>query len=58
MKKKRLQTHHDRFFKAMFSKTAVVSSFVSTYLFPNTNIEIDFSLSNAIKKRHCWRIPE
>jgi len=49
MKKKRLQTHHDRFFKAMFSKTAVVSSFVSTYLFPNTNIEIDFSLSNAIK---------
>lgn len=49
MKKKPLQTPHDRFFKAMFSKTAVVSGFVSTYLFPNTKIEIDFSLSNAIK---------
>jgi hypothetical protein len=50
MKKKPLQTPHDRFFKAMFSKTAVVSGFVSTYLFPNTKIEIDFSLSNAVKK--------
>jgi hypothetical protein len=28
MKRKRLQTPHDRFFKAMFGKTAVVSSFV------------------------------
>jgi len=49
MKKKRLQTPHDRFFKAMFSKTAVISSFVSTYLFPNTKIDIDFNLSSALK---------
>jgi predicted transposase YdaD len=49
MKKKRLQTPHDRFFKAMFSKTAVISSFVSTYLFPNTRIDIDFNLSSALK---------
>jgi predicted transposase/invertase (TIGR01784 family) len=31
----------------MFSKTAVVSSFINAYLFPN--IEIDYSLSSAIK---------
>ena len=33
----------------MFSKTAVVSSFVSTYLFPDTKVDIDFNLSSAIK---------
>lgn len=49
MKRKRLQSPHDRFFKAMFSKTEVVSSFVSTYLFPNTNVDIDFNRSTAIK---------
>lgn len=49
MKRKRLQTPHDRFFKAMFSKTAVVSSFVSTYLFPDAEVDIDFNLSSAIK---------
>jgi predicted transposase YdaD len=49
MNRKPLQTPHDRFFKAMFSKTAVVSSFVSTYLFPNEKIDIDFNISSAIK---------
>ena len=49
MKRKRLQTPHDRFFKAMFGKTAIVSSFVSSYLFPDTKVEIDFNLSSAIK---------
>jgi hypothetical protein len=49
MRRKRLLTPHDRFFKAMFSKTAVVSSFVNTYLFPNAKIDIDFNNSNAIK---------
>jgi len=49
MKRKQLQTPHDRFFKVMFSKTAVISSFVNTYLFPNTDIGIDFSISMAIK---------
>jgi len=33
----------------MFGKTAVVSSFVSSYLFPDTKVEIDFNLSSAIK---------
>ena len=49
MRRKRLQTPHDRFFKAMFSKTAVVSSFVSTYLFSDAEVDIDFNLSSAIK---------
>jgi hypothetical protein len=48
-KRKRLQTPHDRFFKAMFGKTAVISSFVNTYLFPNSNLDIDYNLSCAIK---------
>lgn len=33
----------------MINKTAVVSSFVSTYLFPNEKIDIDFNISSAIK---------
>ena len=49
MKRKRLQTPHDRFFKAMFNKTAVVSSFVSTYLFTDVKVDIDFNPSSAIK---------
>ncbi|NLP01377.1 MAG: Rpn family recombination-promoting nuclease/putative transposase [Fibrobacter sp.] len=47
MKRKRLQSPHDRFLKVMFSKTAVVSSFINSCLFPN--IEIDYNLSSAIK---------
>jgi len=49
MKRKKLQTPHDRFFKTMFSKTAVISSFISTYLFPNTKVDIDYNLSSTIK---------
>lgn len=49
MKRKRLHTPHDHFFKSMFSKTAVVSSFVNTYLFPDTKVEIDFSFSSTIE---------
>ena len=49
MKRKRLQAPHDRFFKAMFSKIAVVSSFVHTYLYSNRKIDIDFITSVMIK---------
>ena len=49
MKRKKLQTPHDCFFKAMFSKTTVVSSFINTYLFPNTKVDIDFSFSSTVK---------
>lgn len=49
MERKRLQTPHDRFFKAMFSKMPVISNFINEYLFSGVRLAFDDSIPWTIK---------